>query len=77
LQNKNSQLLRDVIISTCEELDVAVENQKRLSRTKDELENQKLGILQDIGNNGGKRLEQIDLEIRQHDRDKEVKKKGF
>jgi uncharacterized protein YPO0396 len=74
---QKQQLLRDVIISTCEELDVASKIQKRLAEQKDELENQKLGILQDIGNNGGKRLEQIDLEIRQHDRDKEVKKKDF
>ncbi|MHA4812627.1 ATP-binding protein [Flavitalea flava] len=74
---QKQQLLRDVIAKTLEDLDVASKIQKRLAEQKDELENQKLGILQDIDNNGGKRLEQIDLEIKQHDKDKEVKKKDF
>ncbi len=41
------------------------------------LENKKLGILQDIANNGGKRLEQIDTEIKQHEKYKDDKKKDY
>ncbi len=62
------QLLQQAITKTLEELDIASQVQKRLASEKDQLENKKLGILQDIDNNGGKRLEQIDTEIKQEHR---------
>ncbi len=70
-------LLRQAITSTLEELDIASQIQKRLAEEKEELENKKLGILQDIDNNGGKRLEQIDSEIKQQEKAKELKKKDY
>lgn len=74
---QKQQLLRQAITKTMEELDIASQIQKRLAEEKEELENKKLGILQDIDNNGGKRLEQIDGEIKQQEKEKEVKKKDY
>jgi len=74
---QKKQLLQQAITSTLEELDIASQIQKRLAVEKDQLETKKLGILQDIDNNGGKRLDQIDNEIKQQDREKEAKKKDY
>jgi len=74
---QKQQLLRQAITTTLEELDIVSQIQKRLAAEKEQLENKKLGILQDIDNNGGKRLEQIDTEIKQQDREKEVRKKDY
>jgi len=71
------QLLRQAITKALEELDLASHIQKRLVAEKEQLENKKLGILQDIDNNGGKRLEQINAEIKQQDKEKEVSKKDY
>ena len=48
-----------------------------VAREREELENRKLGILQDIDHNGGKRLEQIAAEIQQHEREKTIRKNDF
>jgi uncharacterized protein YPO0396 len=74
---QKQQLLQQAITKTLEELDIASQIQKRLAAEKELLENKKLGILQDIDNNGGKRLEQIDAEIKQQDKEKEVRKKDY
>ena len=42
-----------------------------------ELENRRQTIIQDIANNGGKRIEQIAAEIKRHEQDKETKQKEF
>jgi len=74
---QKQQLLWQAKTTTLEELEIASQVQKRLASEKGELENKKLGILQDIDNNGGKRLEQIDAEIKQQDKEKEVRKKDY
>ena len=74
---KKRELLESAIESAGEEREVAVSLQRALAEEREGLENRKLGILQDIANNGGKRLEQIDGEIRQHEKDKEGKKRDF
>ena len=72
---QKKQLL-DQAIETAEiELEANTKIQVKLAEEKDDLDNKKLGILQDIDNNGGKRLEQIVREIQQHDKDKDTKKK--
>ena len=70
------QLLNEATEKTNHELNLAIHSQKRLADEKQELEDKKLGILQDIDNNGGKRLEQIASEIKQNEKDKEIKKSG-
>lgn len=72
---QKQQLLEDAIKTTHGELDITLQLQKKLASEKDVLENKRLGILQDIDNKGGKRLEQIESEIKQHEREKNVKKK--
>ncbi|MBB5437708.1 uncharacterized protein YPO0396 [Pedobacter sp. AK017] len=62
-------LLKDAIQHQHEKLNNATGLQKKLADQVSELENKKIGLLQDIENNGGKRIEQIDQEIRQHDID--------
>lgn len=55
---------------------VAAENlSDKLEEEKQDLDSKHLGILQDIDNNGGKRIEQIEGEIRQHERDSGIKEK--
>ncbi len=61
-------LLADAISKAREERDLAVQIQKNLAEEIETLENRKQGILQDIANNGGKRLEQIAGEIRQQEK---------
>lgn len=74
---QKQQLLRQAITAVEEELDIASQIQKRLAAEKDELEERKQGILQDIANNGGKRLDQIAGEIKQHQKDKEAKQGDY
>lgn len=74
---QKQQLLNDAIKIGRQDLELAVQIQKKLGEEKEVLENRKFAILQDIANNGGKRLEQIESEIRQHEKDKEVKKKDY
>lgn len=70
-------LLVQAIDDTNTDLSLASQVFNRLEMDKEELENKRLGILQDIDNNGGKRLEQIDNEIRQHEREKGSKHKEY
>jgi uncharacterized protein YPO0396 len=74
---KKIVLLEDAIEITEAEIEKANHKQQLLSRAFDELENRKQAILQDIANNGGKRIEQIAEEIRRHEQDKEDKRKEF
>jgi uncharacterized protein YPO0396 len=74
---QKEQLLRQAIATAREELDLSSQIQKRLAAEEDELENKKQGILQDIANSGGKRLDQIAVEIKQHDKDKEIKQRDY
>ncbi|GAA4334842.1 ATP-binding protein [Flaviaesturariibacter amylovorans] len=70
-------LLDEEIATTTDTLELATQVTGRLMEQKEELENKKLGILQDIDNNGGKRLEQIAMEIRQQEKDRDIKKSDY
>lgn len=74
---QKQQLLEQSIKETNEDLDTALQSQKKIAAEKEDLERKRLGILQDIDNNGGKRLEQIDAEIKQQQKEKEAKKKEY
>jgi uncharacterized protein YPO0396 len=74
---QKQKLLDDAIATASDELVIAGQIQKKLEEEKEMLENKKLGILQDIANNGGKRLEQIDNEIKGHDKYKNEKKRDY
>jgi len=74
---QKQQLLGTAIAKATEEQELALEMQRRLAEEEQTLENKKLGILQDIANNGGKRLEQIENEIRQHEKYKVEKKRYY
>ncbi|MEO5995981.1 MAG: ATP-binding protein [Chitinophagaceae bacterium] len=74
---QKQQLLQQSIEAKNEELDNALQAQKKIAEEKEELERKRFGILQDIDNNGGKRLEQIGAEVKQHEKDKEAKKKDY
>jgi len=74
---QRQRLLEEAIATAKEELDLSTQVQNRLAEESEALDNKRLGILQDIANNGGKRLEQIDNEIIQNDRNKEKKKREF
>lgn len=56
-------------------LEQQVLQQDRLGTEKSGLETRLMGILQDIENHGGKRIEQIAQEIGRHEQDKAVKRK--
>ncbi|MEX2233514.1 MAG: ATP-binding protein [Cyclobacteriaceae bacterium] len=74
---QKKQLLLHAIETVHDEMDLALNIQKRLTQEKEEQETKKFGILQDIDNNGGKRIEQIENEIRIHEREKDAKKKDY
>jgi len=74
---KKIALLEDAIEKAKGEIEKESQKQQRLSRELNELENKKQAILQDISNNGGKRIEQIAEEIKRHEQDKEDKRKAF
>lgn len=75
--DSKKQLLEEAITETAQQLEENEQLQANLSKEKDELDQKKLGILQDIDNNGGKRLEQIASEIKQHEENKQNKKKDW
>jgi uncharacterized protein YPO0396 len=70
-------LLEEAIEKAKEEIEKEGQKQQRLARELNELENRRQAILQDIANNGGKRIEQIAEEIKRHEQDKEDKRKEF
>ena len=74
---RKKELLLTAAKSTHEQLELSEQMLTRLMNDKTELDNKHLGILQDIDNNGGKRLEQIDNEIWQHEKDKSIKQIEF
>jgi uncharacterized protein YPO0396 len=74
---KKIVLLQDAIEKAKEEIEKESQKQQRLSRELNEFESKRQGILQDIANNGGKRIEQIAEEIKRHEQDKEDKRKAF
>jgi len=74
---KKLRLLEKAIENALEELGKETRQQQLFTRELDELENKKQAILQDIANNGGKRIEQIADEIKRNEQDKESKRKDF
>ncbi|WP_158288300.1 ATP-binding protein [Mucilaginibacter psychrotolerans] len=74
---QKQELLKTAIEEKGEELQKATRVQRILADEKEELENRKLGILQDIDNNGGKRLEQIATEIKQLEKEKTDRRNDF
>ena len=70
-------LLETAIIDTNEKLDKIRNDQVLMSKELDNLENRRQAIIQDISNNGGRRIEDIGLEIGRHEDDKVIKKKDF
>ncbi len=75
--DNKKQLLEAAITETNQDLHENEQVQDLLTKEKQELDQKKLGILQDIDNNGGKRLEQITAEIKQHEENKRGKKKHW
>jgi len=75
--NQKQGLLGEAIQEKEAELERSRRMQLTLAKDREELENRKQGILQDIESNGGKRLEQIAAEIQQQEREKTVRKKDF
>lgn len=71
------ELLSNAAKFTLEGLEQSEQLLTRLLNDRNELDNKHLGILQDIDNNGGKRLEQIDNEIWQQEKDKAIKQNEF
>jgi len=70
-------LLENAIIDAEQNLRLAEQAQQRMVEEKTTLDDKRIGILQDIDQNGGKRLEQIDAEIIRQDREKVQRKKEF
>lgn len=75
--DSKKQLLEIAITETEQQLSENEQLQSTLAKEKEELDQKKLGILQDIDNNGGKRLEQIASEIKQQEDNKQIKKKDW
>jgi uncharacterized protein YPO0396 len=71
------QLLENVIESTNLQLGEVEHQHESLISEKEACDRKKLGILQDIDNNGGKRIEQIAAEIKQHESNKQTKKRDY
>lgn len=70
-------LLEQAIEDAKAELEKVVQQQQRITQELYDLENRRQTIIQDIANNGGKRIEQIAGEIKRHEQDKENKRKEF
>ena len=70
-------LLGEAIEDAKRELEKIIQQQQRIVRELDDLENRRQTIVQDIASNGGKRIEQIAGEIKRHEQDKENKRKEF
>lgn len=71
---KKVALLKKAIEEAQAELHRETGEQERLAAERTGLQNRLLGILQDIANNGGKRIEQIAAEIQRHEQDKKSKR---
>lgn len=75
---QQKQALLDQAIAEAEQnLQMAEQMQRRMAEDKTTLDEKRIGILQDIDRNGGKRLEQIDAEIIRQEREKVQRKKDF
>jgi uncharacterized protein YPO0396 len=74
---KKTHLLQEAIDDAREQLEKEASHQQLLARELNELENKKQAIIQDIANNGGRRIEQIAEEINRHEQDKKTKQKDF
>lgn len=74
---KKWKLLEIAITETNEKLEKTENDQSLISKELDNFENRRQAIIQDISNNGGRRIEDIGLEIGRHEDDKNTKKKDF
>lgn len=74
---KKLQLLDEAVAQEEEELEKENRKLLRLNAESRELQDRLQAILQDIANNGGRRLEQITAEIQHHEQDKAVKRNYF
>lgn len=74
---KKWELLVQAIEDAHQELEKVQLQQQKVALELDGLENRKQSIIQDIANNGGKRIEQIAGEIKRHEQDKLAKQKDF
>lgn len=74
---KKWELLVQAIEDANNELEKVQQQQQKVSLELDGLENRRQTIIQDIANNGGKRIEQIAGEIKRHEQDKGTKQKEF
>lgn len=75
---QQKQLLLDqAIAEATQNLHMAEQMQQRMAEDKTTLDEKRIGILQDIDRNGGKRLEQIGAEIIRQEREKVQRKKEF
>lgn len=75
--DRKKRLLENFMDDLRNQLNETEKEQVLLGQEKGELDRKRLGILQDIDNNGGKRLEQIAAEIEQQERQKQEKKKDY
>lgn len=74
---QKQQLLENAIAEAEQNLRMAHQLQARMAEDKTTLDEKRISILQDIDQNGGKRLEQIDAEIIRQEREKAHRKKEF
>lgn len=74
---KKLQLLDAAIENAQTQLEKEILAQQRLAGELSELENKKQAIIQDIANNGGRRIEQIGEEVKRHEADKKNKREHF
>lgn len=70
-------LLEQAIKNASDDLDKLIHQQQQITIELDDLDNRKQAIILDIENNGGKRIEQIAVEIKRHGQDKENKQNEF
>ncbi len=74
---KKLKLLEIAISDTTAELEKSILQQDRVSAGLTELESRKSAVIQDIANNGGNRVEQVNSEIKRHEHDRDTKRKEF
>lgn len=74
---KKLVLLEQAIENANNDLDKYIHQQQQVATELDDLNNRRQAIILDIDNNGGKRIEQIGIEIKRHEQDKENKRKEF
>ncbi|HEV7379442.1 MAG TPA: ATP-binding protein, partial [Dyadobacter sp.] len=70
-------LLEHAIEETKSELEKTIQQQRLIVQELEDMEGRRQTIIQDIANNGGKRIEQIAGEIKRHEQDKITKQKEF